>query len=415
MKKFTFTLLAILAIKLSSYTQSAIWAVSSDSSYRSDDAYAVDVDNYGNKYIGGSFYESIVIDGVTYTNNSYTSNQCGYVAKYDAAGNVLWVRIMESILSQVISLKVNRQTGECYSQGVFYSNLIINGVVQSTAPDTGWSRGMFTKFDANGNALWTNVIDAGYGIYSGVSIAIAPSGNSVYVIYLTILPIVFQTGETYPAYAHTLARLDGIDGHILAVRTDIPLYLLDASILACDKDGNVILAGNHRRNSMNEVNPVFPLVVNPSCAIPQGFVWKMDPNFVSISGKEISGGGSGFVSGIGTDKSDNVFIYGTFDSETTLDATVITPVAGSFNSFVAKIYPPGTYSWINQLNADGGFLNLYNDAEVAFAVDKNGKSYLGGGYIGTLSMDEDSIETGVLPVYSSNGYLIKLNKNGAVR
>ena len=417
MKNFILLLIVFASAHQVANCQSSQWAGTSELNNLTDEASAIDMDNSGNKYVGGYFIDSIIINGITYSNNYNVGYGCAFVAKYDMNGNCLWVKVIESASSNVVSLKVNKITGECFVQGKFNGDLYIDGALQSIAPYALYTNGraFITKLDTDGNLIWVNIVDAGFGVYSGNSIAIAPNGNSIYVAYSTIDAIYFQTGESYPAYAYTLARMDVNDGHLLAVRTDLPLYLLDAEILFCDKEGNVILAGSSRRGSMNEVDAVFPLVINPTFAIPQGFVWKMDPNFASIWGKEISGVGSENVSGVGSDGSGNVYIYGTFDTETTFDATIISPVVGAFNAFVAKITPSGTYTWIKQLSASGGFLNLGNDIEAGFAVDKSGNSYLGGGFAGLLIMGNDTIDSGPLPVYSSQGYLIKLNKNGNVR
>jgi len=417
MKKCTILIITFLCLQINVFAQATEWAISSSANDLPDDALSVDVDNLGNKYTGGYFYQSIVIDGVTYNDNSYIGYPSSFLTKHDADGNVQWVKIMQGYYNQLNSLTVNPETGDCYINGAFFDSLLIDGMLQNTSLELYYiRRGFITKFDTDGNVVWTNTTYNGYGYATSPSIAISPDGNSIYTLYDHIEGVTFQTGEFYSGISYLLTRMSSTDGHIISARNDIPSYLLGISRITCDKSGNVILSGSSSLFSMSGVDAVFPYVANPSFAIPQGFVWKMNKNFVSIWGKEISGSGFEDVKGIAADNFDNVYAYGDFSSDSVYFDNILLEHKDNSNMFIAKISKSGVYQWVNQISTTGaGVIISGADTEGPIAVDSKGNCYVGGAFADTLKMNGSIITTGALPVYSSKGFLIKLNKNGDVR
>ncbi len=417
MKKCTILIITFLCLQINVFAQATDWAISSSANDLPDDALSVDVDNLGNKYTGGYFYQSIVIDGVTYNDNSYIGYPSSFLTKHDADGNVQWVKIMQGYYNELYSLKVNKATGDCFVTGKFYDSLIIDGVMQNSDLQLYYlARGYITKFDTNGNVQWTNTTYNEYGGAWSTSIAISPDGNSIYNIFYHITGITFKTGEYYDGICYLFTRMSALDGHIITARNYIPSYLTGIIRIVCDNAGNVIVAGNSGLFSMSEIDTVFPYLLNPTFAIPDGFVWKMNQNFVSIWGKAISGSGFEDVKGITTDAANNVYAYGDFSSDSTWFDNTLLEHTDNINMFVAKISTAGVYKWINQISTTGGaYLISATDDEAAIATDNKGNCYIGGGFADTLKLNGSIITTGALPVYSSKGFLIKLNKNGDVR
>ena len=430
MKKIILVLLPFLMLQVSIYAQLQDWAETSDANNKFDNANATDIDNAGNRYVGGTYIDTLKIEGISYPNYINDGSLDGFIAKYDADGNLQWVKTINGEGQQdVRSLKVNRATGECYVSGSFNNDFFIDGIAQNSYQYFSVLslslRTFLVKFDANGNMVWSNNTYSlsEYPIDGGHSIAIAPDGNSIYFHNAYIADLQFESGESFlpsgfGVQGIILTRMDATTGSVIVAKNDIERYLVDGALLACDKTGNVIFAGSHRRNCMAEIDAVFaPCDTNPSFAIPQGFIWKLTSNFGSLWGKEISGNGFEVVQGIATDDNDNVYAYGTFDSPTTFDATTLTPEPLKDDAFVVKLNSAGNYSYIKQLNANNLYMTSFpGDYEAGFAVDKKGNAYLGGSFTGTLTMQTSSITTEAYPSdFYSNGFVFKLNPSGNVR
>ncbi len=409
--------------------QNQNWADASESNAESDDAYSVDMDNAGNRYVAGVYSRTLRIDGVDYPNDSTDNTRDAFIVKYDHDGNVQWVQTITGPSNQEIRcIKVNKITGDVYVSGIFYYDFYINGIKQNSATYTAFpgsfSRTFIARFDTNGNLIWSNntYSIAGYTIEGGYSIALSPLGNYVYFHAGFIGDMQFEGGPSigavgFGAQNTLLAKINTATGNPDVVRSDIERYLFYGKLLATDRLGNVYFAGTHSSTCMEDISPLFsPCLTNPSGA-DQGFLWKMDANFGDIWGKEISGIGFERVEAIATDNSNNVYMYGSFTDDATFDATTLSAVVGKYNGFVAKLNSAGTYQYIEQFDADVLYSALFpNDMEAAFSVDRTGNAYIGGGFGGTFNMDGESMTSAVYPsVHYCSGYLVKINKNGDMR
>lgn len=429
MRKLIYSCLSLFLISFGAEAQNQNWARTSESNGESDDAYSVDMDNAGNRYVAGVYSRTLRIDGVDYPNDTSDNTRDAFIIKYDHDGNVQWVQTITGTSHQEIRcIKVNKVTGEVYVSGIFYYDFFIDGVQQNsltyTAFPGSFHRTFIAKFDTDGNFMWSNntYSIAGYTIDGGYSLALSPAGNYVYFHSGFIGDLNFEGGPTITAVGFgaqnmLLAKFNTTTGNPDAIRSDIERYLFYGKLLATDRLGNVYYAGTHSTSCMAALDPVFnPCLPNPSTN-EQGFVWKMDANFNSIWGKEISGVGFEKVEAIATDYSNNVYMYGTFTDVADFDGNILNPVAGKYNGFVAKLNASGAYQYIKQFDMDMQYTSLFpNDMEVAFAVDRQGNTFFGGGFAGTFQMDGETMTSVAYPSpHYCEGYLVKLNKNGDLR
>lgn len=433
MKNLTLYFALSLLLSANAFAQNLVWMAASDPSSptKNDQAFTTELDQSGNHYVAGNYADTLFINGVAYPNYLNDGSNDAYLAKYDAAGNVLWVQTINGPSSQLIkSMKVNASTGDCYVSGSFITDLYVNGIKQNSQTFTGFStnfyRSFIMRFDTNGNLIWSdNTFSvSGFAVDGGESIALSPLGDYVYMQNGYIGDVVFESGPSYlpsgfGVQGILLTKMSTATGAIVASRNDIERYLVDGYILETDKVGNVIYAGSHRRTCMYEVDPTAfgTCDTNPAYAIPDGFIWKMNSSFGSIWGKEINGTGFEVVSALGTDAQNNIYIYGTFTSNADFNGTTLIPVAGKSNAFVAKLNSAGNYVYIKQFSADQLYMTEYpNDAEAPFAVDTKGNTFLGGAFSGTLNFNGNTLTSDILPfLFYANGYLIKLNSSGNFR
>ena len=127
---------------------------------------AVAADSAGNCYLAGHFGSTLATFGtVTLTNRG---GRDVFVAKYDVAGNLLWVRQGGGPDYDVATALAVDGAGNSYVAGYFYGTATF-GSTQITS--TGLSDIFATKFDSNGNLIWAaNAGGAGDDYAYGVAI-----------------------------------------------------------------------------------------------------------------------------------------------------------------------------------------------------------------------------------------------------
>lgn len=130
------------------------------------DAYSVATDNKYNVYFSGSFYDSIEIENY----KLYTNEWSTFIAKFDSAGNLLWIKNSSTVGvlggAWGYSLSTDKYDN-IYLYGTFWdtvgfgSNVLQGKTIQSL---------FLTKYDSNGNVIWAK--------QSGVNIDLDPSLSS---------------------------------------------------------------------------------------------------------------------------------------------------------------------------------------------------------------------------------------------
>jgi hypothetical protein len=116
----------------------------------SDAAYSVAVDVSGNIYIAGDFESSSLrFDSTKLTNAGLYDI---FLAKYDSSGNELWVKSAGGTGYDYVYSIATDGTGNIYITGIFYSPTITFG--SETLKNAGSSDIFLAKYDAAGNMLW---------------------------------------------------------------------------------------------------------------------------------------------------------------------------------------------------------------------------------------------------------------------
>ncbi len=123
----------------------AVWAGGTNN----DSGRAIAVDGSGNIFVTGYFMGEGMF-GTTNVSVGSTSWDI-FVAKYDSAGGLLWVRQAGGTMSDCGKSIAVDQEGNVYVSG-FFSRSATFGPFTVTSPDPGT---MFVaKYDRNGNVLW---------------------------------------------------------------------------------------------------------------------------------------------------------------------------------------------------------------------------------------------------------------------
>jgi Beta-propeller repeat len=113
-----------------------------------DVGYAVGVDSSGNVFVVGYFSGTATFAGASLT--SYGSTDI-FVAKYDAVGNLQWIRQAGSTGSDIAQGVALDSSGNCYVTGFFSGAATFGSTVLTNAG----GRDIFVaKYDGAGNLLW---------------------------------------------------------------------------------------------------------------------------------------------------------------------------------------------------------------------------------------------------------------------
>ena len=134
------------------------------------------LDGNGNIYVVGAFASpTLTFESTTLTNAGSFS---AYLAKYDSAGNFLWVRQTQGSGNDGASGVGVDATGNVYMTGGFSSSSISFGGITITNSGPSEHDIFVAKYDPDGNILWAKQAGGAEGFDYGSSIAVTETGSS---------------------------------------------------------------------------------------------------------------------------------------------------------------------------------------------------------------------------------------------
>lgn len=345
-----------------------------------DDGKSICTDINGNVYVTGNYIGShITIESTTLT-NSNSSTRDIFIAKFDSNGNLLWAKnegASGDDYSQSISSDSN---GNVFITGYFFSTFISFGsVFLFNTDNTGNTSDIFiTKYDANGNVLWSKKANGTYYDVSK-SIRVDNNGNA----YITGF---FRSGQI--AFGPiNLINSHGTDSDVFLVKYDSNGNVLWANSagyssgpccsfndegtgVAVDALGNVYISGRFGSPGIN-----FGSITLYS---PGVFIAKYDPNgnvlWAKRGGKPSGASiGGGYATGISVDNNNNVYVTGYY-SEYFEFGSISINYASSIDVYVFKCDANGNDLWAK---VSGG-----SDTDYGFGItnDNYGNVYLTGSF-----------------------------------
>ncbi|MBK9192434.1 MAG: SBBP repeat-containing protein [Crocinitomicaceae bacterium] len=144
-----------------------------------DRAYAVDVDDNGNIYITGYFYNAATFDTISLTGQ----DRDVFVAKINPSGNFLWVKNCGGEFGDTGYGVAVDNSGNVLVTGQFRGNGVFgaDNFLSTTDPNTSQPAYDFflSKLDGGGNFLWTREANAKYDD-RGMSVTVDEL-NNIYV------------------------------------------------------------------------------------------------------------------------------------------------------------------------------------------------------------------------------------------
>jgi hypothetical protein len=136
-----------------------LWAKQSTGT-ANDYAYSVSSDAVGNAYITGAFNSSVIAFGTPTLANGGGPNI--FIAKYDMNGNIQWARNgYGNALTDAGMIVCHDGASNVYMAGHFTSNPLVLGTTTLSNP-TGQNM-LLAKYDASGNLIWVRTSTGGTG------------------------------------------------------------------------------------------------------------------------------------------------------------------------------------------------------------------------------------------------------------
>jgi len=326
-----------------------IWSKQIGSS-KVDSINFIDIDNFGNIYICGSFGNTVTLGATTLT--GYPNGS--YFAKLDTNGNYLWVKKEDAINE---SFRINTiksdGLGNFFIGGKMTSNTLTFGNVTLSQP---WEANVINdmtfvaKFDNVGNCLWAKKIPADKTQASGAGISI----NS----------------------------------------------------LAPDTNGGVALCGQLSSNAMTFGSYTFTKIQPNTYYYPDMFIGKYDNIGTEIWAYHAGNLHSTLPSSVATDTNDNVFVSGIFYNSLQLGTTTLSAI-GSTQYFLAKYAANGNFQWVK--TSESGTTSSFTKIQ-SLSLDENDNIYAAGLTSATQLVFSNNVTLN-LPTVGS-GFVTKFDNSG---
>ncbi len=335
------------------------------------------VDASGNYLVTGTF-EGIAFFGDT--NLVTAGGEDIFLAKYDGAGNLLWVEQAGGQWDDVgRGVTVDASGGDILLTGDFWYTSTFGDTALTSEGDNDF---FLAKYDGNGNLRWIKQT-GGSELDRGLSIAVDESGNSL-VAGDTFGGATFgDTTLTDPAIF--IAKYD-MNGKLVWVETGE--YIRYIEDIAVDGFGNCFITG-----SFTGTATFGDTTLTSIDGTPDVFVTKYDGNGNWIWTRQAGGASGNHVysdagQSIAVDNSGNSLITGYF-SETAIFGDTILTSAGGYDVFVSKYDADGNMIWTEQVGGEGG--SFTSESGRGIAVDASGNALVSGRFFGPAAFGDTTI------------------------
>jgi len=355
-----------------------IWAKTTGGT-DSDGAGSVALDTLGNAYVAGWFSNSntlinptiITFGSTTFTNSDTSDFTDIFLAKYDANGNMLWVKSASGIGNDDATSVAVDVLGNIYVGGMFEGNIITFGSTTLTNDDANVSYDFFlAKYDFNGNVIWAKSADVDYsgnnaGLYS---IALDALGNA-YVAGGFQCPNITLGSTTLTNTGNEnmfLAKYD-TNGNVLWAKSADGTYRSTdlANSIATDISGNVYVAGYFSSYTITFGSTTFTNAGYDTTA--HMFLVKYDVNGNVLYAKTADGTSSNLAFPIAVDISGNAYVAGLFwKGSITFGNTTLVNASTTTDMFLAKL---GNSTGINELSNSLNIAVYPNPASEIVTID----------------------------------------------
>ncbi len=386
-----------------------LWATGSGG-INDDLVKSVTTDETGNVYAVGSFSSDSIVFGSEVLYNSGLGTFDLFITKYDASGNVLWARSAGGSDSDYGFAVTVDSAGNVCVGGSFQSNAVTFGTITLTNTSPFFSDFFLVKYDCNGYVLWA------------ISSKDSPGNDAIYSICTDKYSNVFVTGPfqsdsiTFGSTTLYNAGAPNLDFYIVKFNSSgnvvwaksIGGYDEEAAKSICtDANGNLIAGGYFFSPSLAFGGIT---LTNYSPGTADLFIAKYDSAGNVLWAKSAGGDDSDYGSSVAADNVGNVFIGGSFRSNSITFNTVTLTNTG----------PPYSDICLVKYNASGNVLwakssknSPSSDATYSICADDFGNVFITGPYQSeTITFGSTTLINAAAP--NLDFYIVKFNSTGNV-
>ncbi len=343
----------------------------------------VAVDGNGNVYITGFFGSDTAYLGTDGNMLRTSGGNDVFLAKYDAAGKLLWAKSMGgdgNDLGQAVTVDGD---GNVYVAGHFTSGTAYfnrGGTGGELRAISGFDV-FLAKYDANGNYLWAKSM-GGPGADQCLSVAVDSSYNVYITGQFNSAVAEFNPGNT----TGRLTPVGGLDVY-LAKYDSSGTYLWANSMggknadygyeVTVDHGGNVYVTGYFSSDTARfDPTGNKGTLTNSGPYDMEAYLAKYDANGNLLWANSMGGNGIDYFYDAATDQNGNVYVTG----YSTSDTAYLNPASnkdiliskGNEDIILAKYDGSGNYLWAKNMGGSG------TDYGYDVAIDRSGNVYVGG-------------------------------------
>lgn len=380
-------------------------------------------DAAGNLYVGGSFTGSTDFDpGAGFQVLNSVGGEDGFVAKYGAAGELIWARRFGGTASDAVEALAVDAAGVSYAAGEFSGQA--HALPQAGTPIVGdgdQPDGFVLSLDAAGSVRWSlplggPLADAANTIaLSGTgSVVVAGSfrGSADFARNATPVPLTAQGGADVFLASYSSAGL-------LQWARDIGGLGEESSPsggLSVTPQNEIALLGSFSGNA--DFDAGAGVVAKTSISPADLFLVRYDAagTFASV----LTVGGQGTV--IGTralaDADGSILVTGSFTGAMNFDPGAATSLAslaqaGASDVFVARYSPAGGLLWVSRFGEATSVSERANSG-TALALDPDLSVMVAGLFFGSPDFDPGNTSFRLTSVGGADAFLVRLTAAGAL-
>ena len=337
--KNIYILIILNSLVMNIHAQNFEWA-KREGLWEYDYGYGIANDNAGNVYVSGKYEQKANFSGTIIPQQG---NHDIYVAKYNPAGALIWIRTAGGYDGDYARALACDGSNYVYIAGEIQGSGAVIKFIGSTITLTcrGNNDAFFAKYDLNGNLIWAKQA-GGSGNDEAQSITYDNSGN-VYVCGFYSNGAIFGTTSINGkgGYDMFVAKYDQ-NGVFQWVRTAGGPGRDEAKSIKCDAAGNVYVCGMYKNGA------VFG---SQTLTSPNGyfdaFLAKYTPDG-TLEWVKTAGGDYDDVSwSLTIDNNNKIYVTGEFNGYAHFGSIAIS-TTGSADIFVACYNSSGTIEWVKK-------------------------------------------------------------------
>jgi hypothetical protein len=423
MKRLLLLFFLLSMLKAEAQAPNWLWAKSGNGHYW-DAAWSVALDANGNSYVSGH-YSSDTLSFNSVTVYNYSTVFQVFLAKYDAAGNIVWVRTSSETLTGanngIMGFPVAVDiAGNIYQAGYFRSPSITFGsyTLINSDPSEVTEDIFLVKYDTNGNVIWAKREGSSMGTEHAYALSVNKKENLCMAGLYSSATVTF--GSTTLTNTNTLSEV------FYAVYDSSGTNLVAKSAGGTGEDwgiSTVIDEGNNVYISGWAASPTisFDAVTLTNHGDDDIFVAKYDMNGNVIWATRAGGTSGDDAAALAVDDLGCVYVSGYYYSPSILFGSFWLLNPSTDKVFLVKYDPSGNVLWAKQSIGNGG-----DNRSHAIALDADANIYMAGYFCGatikfspfTLTNANTNISSATsdlfLTKYDSSGTVLWAKRTGSV-